>query len=78
MRRQGERKLFGGNAAAVIDDANQIASTVFESDVDAGGSCVDGIFDEFFDDACRSFDDLTSSRVAIARLCEWGLDFFKK
>ncbi len=47
---EGELDLVGGDAAAVVGDADEFDAALLEFDGDLGCAGVDGVFDEFFED----------------------------
>lgn len=56
---EGAQGVFAAHTAAVVFDADELASAVFDGDVESGGAGVECVFDEFFDDGGRAFDDFT-------------------
>src|SRR5207253_1875888 len=52
-----ERQIVGQDAAAVVDDANQLGAALLDVDVDARAAGVDAVFQQFLDDAGRPLDD---------------------
>ena len=54
---EGQRQVVGDDAAAVIDDADQLGAALLDLDVDAAAAGIDGVFEQFLDDAGRPFDD---------------------
>jgi hypothetical protein len=57
MAGEREREVFGRNAAAVIDDADQFTAALFQVNLQSRRAGVDGVFEQFLDDARRPFDD---------------------
>ncbi len=55
---EGQRQVVGVDAAAVVGDADQLDAALFHVHVHAAGAGVDGVFEEFLEDAGRPFDDL--------------------
>ncbi len=55
---EGQRQVVGGDAAAVVGDADQLGAALLQVDVDALRAGINGVFEEFFDDAGGPFDDL--------------------
>ena len=53
MAGEGERQIVGDDAAAVIDDANEFGAALLDLDVDARAAGIDGVFEQFLDDAGR-------------------------
>jgi hypothetical protein len=53
---EGERQVGGGNAVAVVDDADQVGAALLQIDFDSPAAGVDRVFQQFLDDARRSFD----------------------
>jgi len=51
--------VVAAHAEAVVGDADQRSATALDLDSDSRGLGVDGIFDEFFDDAGGTFNNLT-------------------
>ena len=56
---EGEAHVVGQDAAAVIDDADQVGPALVDVDVDAPAAGIDAVFQQFLDDAGRPFDDLS-------------------
>ncbi len=54
---EGEECVVLDHAVAVVGDADELAAAGFDLDADAGGSGVEGVFEEFFDDGGGAFDD---------------------
>jgi hypothetical protein len=52
-----KERIVAAHAKAVVRDAHQASSTGLDLDNDAVGLSVEGIFNEFFDDTGRPFDD---------------------
>ena len=48
---EGQRQVVGVDAAAVIDDADQLDAALLDLDIDATGAGIDGVFEQFLDDA---------------------------
>src|SRR5215475_2469716 len=61
MAGKGKRQIVCENAAAVIDHTDEFRASLFDIDLDSGRTGVDGILQEFLDDAGRPFDDLAGS-----------------
>jgi hypothetical protein len=61
MALEGEQRVVAAHAVAVVDDANEFAAASFDLDTNAGGSGVEGVFEELFDYGCGAFDHFTSS-----------------
>ena len=57
---KGQRQIVGVDAAAVVDDANQFDAALLDFDIDARAAGVNGVFEQFLDDAGRPLDDLAS------------------
>src|SRR5262249_4794394 len=55
---EGERGVFARHAFAVVGDANFGEAALLDLDADFRGAGVERVFDELFDDARGSFDDL--------------------
>ena len=64
MTGEGQRQIVGVDAAAVIDDANQFGAALLDLDIDAPAAGIDGVFEQFLDDAGGSFDDLAGGDLA--------------
>ena len=47
---EGEEGVVADHAVAVVGDADEFAAAGFDFDADAGGSGVEGVFEELFDD----------------------------
>ena len=56
---KGGADILAQDARSVIGDAHKGDAAVFDLDGDGGCAGVDGVFDQFFDDGGRTFDDLT-------------------
>ncbi len=54
-----KRQVVGGDAAAIVADADEFGPAFLQRDLDPARPGVDGVLDEFLHDAGRSFDDLT-------------------
>lgn len=52
-------EIFAPHARTVVGDPDQRRAAVDGYDFDAGGAGIDGIFDQFLDDACRTLDYLS-------------------
>ncbi len=57
MALEGEEGVVADHAVAVVGDADELAAAGFDFDADAGGSGVEGVFEELFDDGGWAFDD---------------------
>ena len=57
MGGKSEREIVGMDARTVITHHDAFAARRFDVDVDVARACVNGVFHDFFDDGCRSFDD---------------------
>ncbi len=57
-RSKARRASSRDHAVAVVGDADELAAAGFDLDADAGGSGVEGVFEEFFDDGGGALDDL--------------------
>ena len=57
MARDRQRQFVGGDAAAVVADADQADAAFLEVDVDAARAGVERVLDQFLDDGRRPFDD---------------------
>jgi len=55
---RGEGELGGGGAGAVVADADEFDAALFEFHDDAVRAGVDGVLDEFLDDAGGAFHHL--------------------
>ena len=47
---EGEQGVVADHAVTVVDDANELAATGFDLDADAGGSGIEGVFEQLLDD----------------------------
>ena len=54
---EGEESVVLDHAVAVVGDADELAAAGFDFDADAGGSGVEGVFEELFDDGGGTLDD---------------------
>ena len=59
MAGKGQLQILGFNAAAVVDDTDELRTALFEIDFNASGARVDRVFEQLLDDAGRTFDDFT-------------------
>lgn len=57
----GQGELFWSDSATVIGDADQFDSATFDRDLDRARTGIDAVFQQFLDDARRSFDDFACS-----------------
>ena len=64
MALDGEGDLVGRDAAAVVGDLDERLAALFDHDVDATGTGVEGIVEEFADDGGGAFDDLAGGDLA--------------
>ena len=64
VARQRRRQIVGGDAAAVIDDANQAHTAFFQLHVDPGCGCVQAVFQQFLEHRSRTIDHLASGDLA--------------
>ena len=55
---EGQRQVLGQDAAAVIDDADQVGPALLDVDIDARAAGIDAVFEQLLDDAGGPFDDL--------------------
>ena len=58
-RSSDKYRVVARHAAAVVAHANRLAATVLDLDVDRGGSRVERVLDQLFDDGRRTLDDFT-------------------
>jgi hypothetical protein len=58
MRGESQGQFLGRDAAAVVDDADQLAAAVFNLDDDVGGPGIEGVFDQFLDHRSGALDHL--------------------
>ncbi len=75
MRRDRQRQLIGADAAAVIDHADQFHAPLPYRHVDPRGTGIDGVLQQFLDDARRAFDDFAGGDFidhARRELFDWG------
>ena len=74
----GQRQLVGRDAAAVIDDADQLDAPLLDSHVDPRRAGVDGVLQQLLDDAGRPLDHLAGGDLvddARAEAGEWRRRF---
>src|ERR1043166_3717921 len=57
MTLEAEQRIVAAHARAIVHDANEAASACLDFHGDAGGLSIQGIFDQFLDDAGRPLDD---------------------
>ena len=57
MALEGEESVVADHAVAVVGDADELAASGFDLDADAGGSGVERVFEELFDDGGGALDD---------------------
>jgi hypothetical protein len=57
---------------AVIGDADEFAAAAFDLDSDAGGSGVEGVFEEFFDDGGWALDDFAGGDLIGYQIGEYA------
>src|SRR5439155_9093295 len=55
---EGEGQILGGDAAAVIGDADQLRAALLDLDVDARAAGIDAVLQQLLEDAGRALDDL--------------------
>ena len=70
VRRDGQGKILGVDPRAVVHDPHEAHAPLFERDGDPGRPGIEGVFEEFLDDARRAFDDFaggTSDETQIRR-----------
>src|SRR5262249_38955899 len=60
---KGEGQIFRKDAAAVVDDTNQLRAPLFDVDVNAAAAGIDRVFQEFLDDAGGPLDDLSGGNL---------------
>jgi hypothetical protein len=65
---EGQGQIVGVDAAAVIDDLDEVAATVPDFDIDASAAGIDGVFQQFLDDAGGSFDDFAGDDLVDERM----------
>ena len=58
MALDGEVEIFGGHAAAIVDDANEPPAAQFDRNIDSRSARVERILDELLDGGGRPLDDL--------------------
>ena len=82
-----ERQVGGGDAAAVVDDLDQLDAAALDRDADAGRAGVDGVLDQLLDDRDRALDHLAGGDLADGSFveqakrssrrprmaCDWGV-----
>ena len=64
---EGQWQVVGVDAAAVVHKTDKVAATLFNIDVDARAAGVDGVLQQFLDDAGRPLDDLAGGDLADER-----------
>src|SRR5579871_637666 len=60
---EGEEGVVLDHAVAVVGDADELAASGFDLDADAGGSGVEGVFEELFDDGGGALNDFAGSNL---------------
>jgi hypothetical protein len=60
VARYRQRQLFRCDAAAVVTDADQADTALFQIDVDAAGAGIDRVLDQFLDHRRGPFDHFAS------------------
>ena len=60
---KGQQSVIANHAAAVVGDLDQLFSTSFDLDTNAGGGGVESIFEELFHHGCRPLNDFASSNL---------------
>ncbi len=58
MALERQRELVGGDAAAVVRDADEGLAAVGDGDLDPGRASVDGVLDQLLDGRGRALDHL--------------------
>jgi hypothetical protein len=66
-----QRQVVGVDAAAVIDDADQVGTALLDIDIDARAAGVNGVLQQFLDDAGRPFDDLARGDLVDDNGWQW-------
>ncbi len=61
---QCQRQLVAGDAAAVVNDANQLDAAFLELDLEGRAAGVEGIFQQFLEYRGRPIDDFAGSDLA--------------
>ena len=56
-----EESIVLDHAVAVVGDTDELAAAGFDFDTDAGGSGIEGVFEELFDDGGGTLDDFAGS-----------------
>ncbi|MCY1259446.1 hypothetical protein D9M68_187560 [compost metagenome] len=56
MARQGQRQVVGGNAAAIVAHPQQLHAALLHFDVDAPGTGIQAVFQQFLDHRGRPLD----------------------
>ena len=59
-----QRQIGRRDAAAVVDDLDQLDAATTDRDPDPGGAGIDGVFDQLLDDRNRALDDLSGGDLA--------------
>ncbi len=73
MAGHGQRQLVGPDAAPIVADAHQFAPPLLHRHVDVGRAGIDGVFQQFLDDAGRPLDHFARGDLvddARAATCE--------
>ena len=65
---EGQGQIVGVDATAVIDDLDEVAAAVPHFDVEACAASINGVLQQFFDDAGGSFDDLAGGDLINERV----------
>ena len=63
-RQTASGRSSGGDAAAVVDDLDQLDTATTDRHPDPGGAGIDGVFDQLLDDRNRALDHLPGGDLA--------------
>jgi hypothetical protein len=67
MPPDGQSKVVGAHAAAIVDDAQQSLAAAGGGHLDTGSTGIDGILNQFLRRTGRSFDDLAGGDLVDER-----------
>ena len=77
-RSMASTRVVGAHAAPIVLDADEALAAEFDGHRDAARARVDGVLEQFLDDAGRALDDLASGdlvrEVGGSRRMRWGED----
>jgi hypothetical protein len=69
---QRQNQLIFFDAAAVVDDADQLDSAFLQVHLDGTAAGIQAVFQEFLEYRSRSFDDFTGSNLADQQIGQTG------